>query len=94
MEKADDLNELWRASIKSDDIPQGLSVDGVKCLGQVDEHRVEPLEVEGLLKAFLLNLPHCKCHVHCAATRADSTLGFWQVGFGNCNEPFQDDTSK
>ena len=74
MEKADDLNELWRATITSEDIPQGLSADGVKCLIQVDEHRVE---VEVLLKAFLLNLSHCKYHVHCAATRAESTLGFW-----------------
>ena len=74
MEKADDLNELWRATITSEDIPQGLSVDGVKCLSQVDEHGVE---VKVLLKAVLLNLPHCKYHVHCAATRAESTLGFW-----------------
>ena len=49
MEKADDLNELWRATITSEDIPQGLSVDGVKCLSQVDEHGVE---VDVLLKAF------------------------------------------
>ena len=70
MEKADDLNELWRATITSEDIPQGLSADGVRCLS----HRVE---VEVLLKAFLLNLSHCKYHVHCAATRAESTLGFW-----------------
>ena len=74
MEKADDLNELWRATITSEDIPQGLSADGVKCLSQVDEHRVE---VEVLLKAFLLNLSHCKYHVHCGATRAESSLGFW-----------------
>ena len=74
MEEEDDLNELWRATKMSEDIPQGLSVDGVKCLGQVDEHGVE---VKVLLKAFLLNLSHCKYHVHCAATRADSTLGFW-----------------
>ena len=74
MEQADDLNELWRATKMSEDISQGLSVDGVKCLGQVDEHGVE---VKVLLKAFLLNLPSCKYHVHCAATRAESTLGFW-----------------
>ena len=74
MEKADDLNELWRATITSEDIPQGLSVDGVNCLGQVDKHGVE---VKVLLKAFLLDLPSCKYHVHCAATRAESALGFW-----------------
>ena len=74
MEKADDLKELWRAAMTSEDIPQGLSVDGVKCLGQVDEHGVE---VKVLRKALLLNLPHCKYHVHCAATRVESTLGFW-----------------
>ena len=56
MEKADYLNELWRAAITSEDIPQGLSFDSAKCLGQVDERGVE---VEVLLKAFLLNLPHC-----------------------------------
>ena len=55
MEKAYDLNELWRATITSEDIPQGLSVDGVKCLSQVDEHGVE---VKVLLKAFLLNLTY------------------------------------
>ena len=54
IEKADDLNELWRATLASEDISQGLSVDGVKCLGKVDEHGVE---VEVLLKAFHLNLP-------------------------------------
>ena len=74
MEEVDDLNKLWRATKTSEDIPQSLSVDGVKCLGQVDEHGVE---VKVLLKAFLLNLPNCKYHVHCAATRAESTLGFW-----------------
>ena len=74
MEKADDLNELWRATITSEDIPQDLSVDGVKCLSQVGEHGVE---VKVLLKAFLLNQSHCKYHVHCAATRAECTLGFW-----------------
>ena len=74
MEKADELIELWRVTITSEDIPQGLSVDAVKCLSQIDEHKVE---VEVLLKAFLLNLPHCKYHVHCAATRAGSTLGVW-----------------
>ena len=74
MEEADDLNELWRATKTSEDIPQGLSVDGVKCLGQVDEHGVED---KVLLKAFLLNLPNCKYHVHCAATRVESNLGFW-----------------
>ena len=91
MEKADDLNELWRATITSEDIPQGLSVYGVKCLSQVDEHRVE---VEVLLEAFLLNLSHCKYHVHCAAAIVESTLGFWWVSFGNCKESAQDDTSK
>ena len=95
MEKADDLNELWRATITSKGIPQSLSVDGVKCLGQVDEHGVE---VKVLLKAFLLNLPHCKYHVHCAATNVDSalesTLGFWWDDFGKYNETVQDDTSK
>ena len=95
MENVDDLSELWRATITSEDTPQGLSVDGAKCLSQVDEHGVE---VKALLKAFLLNLPHCKYHVHCAATSVDSalesTLGFWWVDFGNCNEPVQDDTSK
>ena len=49
------MNELWGATITSEDIPQGLSVDGVKCLRQVDEHGVE---VKVLLKAFLLKLPH------------------------------------
>ena len=91
MEKADDLNELWRATITSEHIPQSLSAGGVKSLGQVDDNGVE---VEVLLKAFLLKLPHCKYHVHCAATRAESTLGFWYVGFRNFKESVQDDTIK
>ena len=74
MEKVDDLNELWRATITSEDITQCLSVDSVKCLSQVDEHGAE---IKILLKAFLLNLPHCKYHVHCAVTRVESTLGVW-----------------
>ena len=98
MEKVDDLISTLvggggggGATITSERIPQGLSVDGVRSLDQVDEHGVE---VDYLFKAFLLYLPHCKYHVHFATTRADSTLGFWQVGFRGCNESVQDDTSK
>ena len=71
MEKADDLNTLWRAAITSKHIPQSLSVDGVKCFGQVDEHGVE---IEVLLKAFLLNLPHCKYHEYlpCGEEKSDN----------------------
>ena len=58
----------------SEEISHRISVYGVKCVGQVDKHGVE---VEVLLKAFLLHLPDCKYHVHCAATRVESTLGFW-----------------
>ena len=75
-EKADDLNELWRSTITSEHVPQSLSVDGVKCLDQVDKHEVE---VEVLLKAFLLHLPHSKYHVHCAAARVEPHWAFGRL---------------
>ena len=85
------MNKLWGATITNEHIPQSLSVDCVKCLGQVDKHGIE---AEVLLRAFLLYLPHCKYHIQSATTRAESTLGFWQVSFRNCNDSVQDDMSK
>ena len=73
MEKPDDLDELLWATIPCQFRPEGLSVNCIKGLGQVDKYGIQ---IQVLLYAFLLDLSQCENHVDHAMPWVKSTLGY------------------
>ena len=92
MELAEDGEKFEEIAKARQNVPQSITVDSIKGLGQIYESSIWTYV---LLSAFLLYLPQHKYHVHGSSVGPEPALAFWRVFL--CyrrDEPIQQDASQ